>query len=108
MRLVWIGNGKWLKSSQLPPPKARCIGTYAATEIARNTAKTDIGRLRAENISKPSASIMRVATSQTAAATTSSASNTHKNQAGPEGHGPTASVRHQKCRKLKSVVPGQW
>ena len=45
--------------------------------------------------------------SQTAAATASSASSTHKNQAGPEGHGPTVSVRHQKCRKLKSVVPGR-
>ncbi len=47
------------------------------------------------------------ATAQISAAIASSASNTHRNQAGPDGQGPMVSVCHQKCRKLKSVVPGR-
>ena len=47
------------------------------------------------------------ATFQISAAMASSASSTHRNQTGPDGQGPIVSVCHQKCKKLKSVVPGK-
>jgi hypothetical protein len=65
-------------------------------EAARNAANAGHGRSRSENISKPAIFSRRGATASSAAAAMSSASSTHKNHAGPDGHGPIVSVRHQK------------
>ncbi len=78
------------------------------TEKIKNAAKASGARLRIEKISRPSALMLSGAIDQINAAIAFSASSTQRNQDGPDGHGPTVKIRHQKWKKLKSVVPGRW
>ena len=62
----------------------------------RKEANAIIGRSRKAAISRPQAARILGATDQIAMAMMSRASSTQRNQAGPDGHGPTVMTRHQK------------